>query len=296
MPTLPPYETATPVAVQAEATASPVPTALPPTATATAIPPTPTPTVLPPTATATAIPPTPTPTASPPPATAAPTVAPPTSPPATPGPLPSGNLSTTQVAAILDRSVTAYPYRIEYQGVDQASGQNLQGSIAAESSGRMEVTVQQPVYGFPVTVDLIVITPTLYARVTGAPSLVLQPAGLQPGQWAKIAPDQDVLGLWDLVHAAANPTSLLMGLGFQGLLGPSTTGQPPFELIGTAQVGGVETNVYERQVTGANGTTTYRIFVGKADGRIYMMQAQDSVEATATMTYLQTLDIQAPIP
>ncbi len=128
------------------------------------------------------------------------------------------------------------------------------------------------------------------------PSDVLQGAGLQDGQWATIPRDQDALGLWSLADAAVDPVSLLLSLGFQSLLNPSTTDQTPFKLSGTEQVGGVETNVYERQATDQFGTSTYRVNASTADSRIYAMQAQGPITTTMTMAYDSTISIQAPIP
>jgi hypothetical protein len=233
--------------------------------------------------------------------TVQPTLAPPTpmltiTPPATAGPLPSGDLSDSQMSTIVTDSLAAYPWTMDFHAEDQAVSQAITGTVKAESSTRLEIDFEQPISGTPVIADLILITPTLYANVSGMPSDVLQAAGLQDGKWGKVAPTQDILGLWGIADAAAQPAYLIMGLGFQSLLVPSTTGQTPFKLSGTEQVNGVQTNVYERQVTDTSATFTYRVNVGTADSRIYEMQASGPVTSTITMAYDQSLNIQPPIP
>lgn len=273
-PTLPPYQTATPSTAGATATvtAPAYGTTVPATATSAPLAGTAQPTV------------------------AIPTAAPTTLPTATAGPLPSGDLTNVQMATILGDSLADYPWRMEFHSEAQSAGQAITGTVTANSTSRLEVAIEEPVAGTPVSIDLIVITPTLYAKVNGIPSSVLQAAGLQEGQWGKVSASQDVLGLSNIASAATNPLDLVLGLGFQDLLSPSPNDQTPFKLTGTEEVAGVETNVYTRQASGAIGETTYKVYVGTANSRIYMMQAQGPINATVNMTYDSTINVQAPIP
>jgi hypothetical protein len=271
-PTLPPYQTATPGRAEATATAPAYSTTISATATS-----------------------------APPPGTAEPTVAVPTTAPttlatATPGPLPSGDLTNNQMATVLGDSLADYPWRMEFHSKSQSAGQAITGTITANSTSRLEVAIEEPVAGTPVTIDLIVITPTLYAKVNGIPSSLLQAAGLQEDQWGKVPTSQDVLGVSNIASAASNPSDLVLGLGFQDLLSPSPSDQTPFKLTGTEEVAGVETNVYTRQASGSIGNTTYKVYVGTANSRIYMMQAEGPISATVNMTYDSSINVQAPIP
>jgi hypothetical protein len=259
-------------------------TATPAVATATAVPPTST--VPPTTAPVTETPEIPLPTL----------VVPTPVPPATAGPLPSGDLSDIQMASILNGSLADYPWRMNFHALGSAVDQVITGTITTQSSERLEMTIEEPVSGAPVIADIILITPTLYAKVSGFPSDVLQAAGLQDNQWAKVAREQDVLGVWSLAYAAEVPGDLLLSFGFQSLLTLSTTDQTPLKLTGTEQVGGVQTNVYQRQVTDPTGTFTYQVDVGTANGRIYAMQAHGPITTTVTIVYDQSISIQAPIP
>jgi hypothetical protein len=228
-------------------------------------------------------------------ATAQPTVVLPAAPTVTAGPLPAGDLSNDQMITILAYSLVAYPYELGFHATNLAVSQTITGTIQVESASRLEITIQEPLTDTVAIVDVIVITPTVYAKVTGLPGQDMLAAGLLEGQWSKIDPSQDPLGLANLGLAAAQPAYLLLGLGFQEMLTASTTDQTPFKLAGTEEVGGAQTNVYERQTTSDVGTTSYRVAVDPADSRIYEMQAQGPIQATVTMSY-KPIDIQPPIP
>jgi hypothetical protein len=211
--------------------------------------------------------------------------------------LPGGDLTDTQMALILGESFSAYPWLLDFTVENLSTDTTVTGTLQAASASRVQATIDEPINSVPTMVDVIVISPTLYLKVSGLPDEVLGVVGLKADEWGQIESGQDSLGLARIALAAANPADLLAGIGYQNLLNQATPSTTPFKLTGTEQVGGVTANVYESQVTAAGATTTFRVVVGADNSRVYRMESEGPLQTTTTtVTYETSLDIQPPIP
>jgi len=237
-------------------------------------------------------------------ATTAPTSAPtPTrvAPTATPTPavraLPGGDLSEADMTKIFQASFAAYPWRMKQSVTSKDTQQTITGLIEAQSSTRVHMVTQAGIGGSMVTVESILITPTLYMKATGAPHEVLQQVGAQEGKWLKVPEGSPLAGFAELAYLAANPMELLAKIGFQNLIKQLNPNQKPHKLVGTESVGNALTNVYELKVGSGDSAITYRVSVGSSDGRIYKM-VSDSARQTATtiVEYDPSINIHPPIP
>ncbi len=208
-----------------------------------------------------------------------------------------GDLTGAEMSAILQNSFTAYPWQLQFTSTNVTTSETVSGTVKAQSPDRVETVIEQPIQSSPAVADIIVISPTLYVKVTGVPALALETIGLQPGQWAKIAPGQDSLNLTGLALAAANPSQLLGDMGYQGLLSVPNPSEQVFTLTGTEDVNGVQANVYEYQSGSGTGSTTFQVAVGVDDGRVYRVQSEGPQQTSSTtVTYDSSLSIEAPIP
>lgn len=238
------------------------------------------------------------PTVAPEPTTALPpTVVPlPTAAPITPtsaaSVLPSGDLSDNEMTKIFTSSFSAYPWRMRQTVLTKSINVTITGLVEAQSKTQAHTIANQPIGATTATIETVVISPTIYAKVTGIPSAQLKAFGVTEGQWTKTIPPDFKAVVYDLAVSAADPTQLLKNLGFQELMAKANADQKGYKLVGTEQVNGIATNVYEIKL----GTVTYRTSVGR-DGRIYKMQS-DSPTRTATtiVEYDPSIRITAPIP
>jgi hypothetical protein len=211
--------------------------------------------------------------------------------------LPSGDLSDSQMSLILGESFSAYPWQMDYTVHNVSTGTTITGTMQAESATRVESTLNEPIESMPAIIDAIVISPTVYVKITGVPDVILEVIGLKANEWGEISAAQDTLGLTNLALAAANPADLLAGIGYENLLSQATPTATPFKLVGTEEVSGALANVYESQTTTAGGTTTFKVVVGVDNSRVYRMESQGPQQTTTTtVSYPASLDIQAPIP
>jgi hypothetical protein len=221
----------------------------------------------------------------------------PTLAPASPaGVLPSGDLTEADLAKILQDSFTAYPWRMNLTTTG-TTGTTTTGTIEAQSPDRVETSIEQPVDSSQAMIDIIIISPTLYVKVTGLPEALLQTLGLKDGQWAQMSATQDTLGLAKIALAAASPAQLLNSLGYQGLFNQPNPSEQVFAPVGTEEVNGVQTNAYEAQASSGGTATTTRVNIGVDDGRVYRIESQGlNQTVTTTMEYDSSISIQAPIP
>lgn len=211
--------------------------------------------------------------------------------------VPSGNLTDNQMALILGESFSAYPWQLDFTVENLSTNTTISGTLEAQSPTQVQATLSEPIETMPAMVDIIVISPTLYLKVSGLPDSVLSVIGLKADEWGQLNAAQDTLGVANLALAVANPAELLAGIGYENLLNGANTSATPFELVGTEQVAGVTANVYQSQVTAAGATTTYKVVIGVDDSRVYRMESQGPLQTTSTtVTYLSSLNIQAPIP
>jgi hypothetical protein len=197
--------------------------------------------------------------------------------------LPGGDLSEADMTKIFQASLAAYPLRMKQSVTSKDSQQTITGLIEAQSSTRVHMVTQTDIDGSMVTVESILITPTLYMKATGAPPQVLQQVGAQEGKWLKVPEDSPLAGF--------------AKIGFQNLIKQLDLNQKPHKLVGTESVGNALTNVYELKVGSGDSAITYRVSVGSSDGRIYKM-VSDSARQTATtiVEYDPSINIQPPIP
>jgi hypothetical protein len=215
----------------------------------------------------------------------------------TTGVIPGGNLTNADMAKILEDSFTAYPWLLQFDVTNTGATEPFTGTIKAQSSVRVQTTIQQTVNSYQVMIDTVVISPTLYLKATDLPASVLQAVGMTPDQWVKITASQDTLNLAHIALAVADPAQLLANIGYQNLLNQANPSEKLYTLIGTERVEDVLTNVYELQVTSGNTTTTFHVAVGVDDGRVYEIKSENTQQiATMTMQYNSTFTVEPPIP
>jgi hypothetical protein len=237
-------------------------------------------------------------------ATTAPTSAPtPTrvAPTATPAPaasaLPGGDLSEADMTKIFQDSFAAYPWRMKQSVTIKDTQQTITALIEAQSSTRVHMVTQADIGGSMVTIESILITPTLYMKATGAPPEFLREVGAQEGKWLKVPEGSPLAGFAQLAYLVANPMELAAKIGLQNRIDQLNPNQKPHKLVGTESVGNALTNMYESKVGSGDSPITYRVSVGSSDGRIYKMVSDSALRtATTTVEYDPSINIQPPIP
>jgi hypothetical protein len=203
-------------------------------------------------------------------------------------------MSAAEMRAIAQASFDAYPWRMKQSALAKSSAYTITNLVEAAGRVRVRVLQSSPNGNVIMSADIILITPTLYVKLTNAPPQELQAAGLTDGQWAKLAPGSAYTSLLYSVRNAADVIS------FIGI--PDTVDQnlKIFRVVGTEQVSGRAATVYEYN-TGdpsnpASGTT-YRTSMGIQDRRIYKM-VSDSTSQTisTTVEYDPGLKVEPPLP
>src|SRR5438067_11213599 len=124
-------------------------------------------------------------------ATSVPTVLPPPTPvPATPAaartatlppttaPAPAADQTATEMRAIAQASFDAYPWRLNQSALLKSSNYTITTLVEATGRGRFHAVQNSPLGNVVTTIDLVLITPTLYAKVTNYPPDQLQSTGL----------------------------------------------------------------------------------------------------------------------
>ena len=144
------------------------------------------------------------------------------------------------------------------------------------------------------TGDFILITPTLYVKLTNAPPDELRASGLSNGQWGKVPPGNAYSSYMYSALYAANPIHdvNIPDTGDQNL--------KIFRVVGTEQVSGKATTIYEYK-TGdpadpASGTTN-RMSIGIQDKRIYKVASDNASQMISSIfEYVPGLKVEPPIP
>ena len=229
-------------------------------------------------------------------AAAAPTLAPSPTPATASNAQLGGDLSVAEMGQMFRDSVTAYPWRWRESVTSKATQKSADSLIEAQSSTRAHTISQQPVGSNMVVLESILITPTLYMKVTGATPDVLAQFGAGDGQWVKVPPDSPLQAFAQTVYLAANPVELLASMGVLDALKQADPNARPYKSVGMETVNGVRTTVYEVVKGTGDAAATSRISVG-ADRRIYKMNG-DNARGTLTITveYDPSMNIQPPMP
>jgi len=221
------------------------------------------------------------------------TPVPPTLPPTT-TPAQAGDLSAAEMRAIAQASFDAYPWRMNQSALLKSSSYTL--TTLTEAAGRERVRILQnsPNGNVSVTGDFILITPTLYVKLTNAPPEELRASGLTNGQWGKVPPGNAYTSYMYSALYQANPISFvnIPDTGDQNL--------KIYRVVGTEQVSGKAATIYEYK-TGdpadpASGTTN-RISIGIQDKRIYKVVSDDTSQMVSSIVeYVPGLKVEPPIP
>jgi hypothetical protein len=238
--------------------------------------------------------PTTAPTVAPP--TTAPTVAAATQAPAAPSALSGGDLSEADMAKIFQTSFASYPWRMKETATAKSTNETVTGLVEAQSSTQVHLVSQQMIGSNNVILESILITPTLYMKATGAPAELLKQFGATEGQWLQVPQGSPLQAFAEMAYLAANPSQLLARIGFQDIMKKVGTDPKPYKLVGTEQVGGVQTNAYEVKVGSGDAAVTYHVSVGIGDGRIYKMVSDGSQHSsTIIVEYDPSINIQPPL-
>ena len=213
---------------------------------------------------------------------------------ATSAPAPAGDLSAAEMRAIVQASFGAYPWRMNQSALAKSSAYTITNLIEAAGPERVRVLQSSPSGNVLMTVDVILITPTVYAKPTNQPPALLQLAGLTNGQWGKVAPGNAYgdFSAEALRAASANDVVSIPDTGDQN--------QKIFKLVGTEELGGKTATIYEYKFgdpSGSSGTTTTRTSIGIQDKRIYKAVSEDAFQMISTIVeYVPSLKVEPPIP
>src|SRR5262249_47347118 len=115
--------------------------------------------------------------------------------------------------------------------------------------------------------EAVLISPTLYLKT---------PQGWQqernPGALASFS-------------QLANPTDFLKKMGFEQLVAESNKNGVIDKLVGTEQIGGVQTRVYQYEIHSSGINATYKYWLG-TDGKIYRMDSEsERLKSSTTIEF-----------
>lgn len=199
------------------------------------------------------------------------------------------DLTEEQILQIVRFSLAAFPWRLEQTVLEKGTGQTSTTVTEAQSSTRGYNQSVQILGGETITVESMRVDSTFYLKITGSPA---ETYGLVSGEWKEIPPDSPMAQLIDT--GAIDPAMIAetFSTDFASISGGSGTNKMVFTIIGSEDVNGVMTDIYESK--GAD--FTYRWWIG-SDGRFYKSTV-DIPQATRTILveYDPGINIQPPIP
>ncbi len=241
-----------------------VPTAAQAAAPTTASAPTaaPQPTAVPPTA----APPTEAPTAPP---TAAPE---PTAAPTTAAQHAAGDLTDDELVKALDTTFGTFPRRQRMTVTLKKDNSTSTAVAELESADRIHGSqeIREQMY------EAVVISPTVYLKT--------------PQGWQK-QNDPSLLQLFTLV---ANPGAFLKSSGFQELLAELKKNKTPYKQIGTEQIGGMQTQIYQYEVHSPAINATYTFWLG-SDGRFYKLESEsERIKSSTELEFDPSIKVEPP--
>src|SRR6185369_8253244 len=106
--------------------------------------------------------------------------------PPTTAPLPAGDLSANEMRTLAQASFNAYPWRSNQMALLKGSNYSITGVTEVAGPGLIHALQQTKQGDVVSTIEIVLITPTLFIKATNAPPQELQRAGLTNGQWAKL--------------------------------------------------------------------------------------------------------------
>ena len=199
------------------------------------------------------------------------------------------DLSEEEVLQIVRSSLAAFPWRLEQSVLVKATGQTITSLTEIQSSTRGYNRSDQTMSTETITIESILVDQILYVKMTGSPA---ETYGLVDGQWAEVPPDSPLTQFVDMSALDPAKVAEIFATDFASISGESGMDEMVFELVGSEDVNGVPTNIYESK----GETFTYRWWIG-ADQRFYKTTVERP-EATRTILveYDPSIDIQPPSP
>jgi hypothetical protein len=198
-------------------------------------------------------------------------------------------LSESEILQIVRSSLAGYPWRLDQSVLVKATQQTTTSRTDVQSSRRGYNQSVQTVGSETIIIESILIDSMLYLKITGSPA---ETYGLIDGQWAQVPPDSPLAQLADT--SAVDPAKIaeIFATDFASMRGESGADEMLFEVVGSEEVDGIPTTVYESK----GATFTYRWWIG-VDGRFYKTTV-NLPEATRTILieYDPGINIQPPIP
>jgi hypothetical protein len=196
--------------------------------------------------------------------------------------------------AIAQASLNAYPWRMNQSGLLKTTGFTVTSLVEAAGRERVHVLQNSPNGNVMATVDVILITPTLYVKPTNAPPDILRAAGLTNGQWGKLPPGSAYLSYRQSALNAAN------AIDFVGIPDTGDQNLKIFRVVGTEQVSGKAASIYEYQsgdLSVPTSITTNRTSIGIQDKRIYKAVSDNASQMISSMVeYVPGLKVEPPLP
>ena len=217
-----------------------------------------------------------TPPTSAPPQAAAPTSAPePTTAPTTaaqPAGGTTGDLTDEELVKGLDTTFATFPRRQRTTVTLKSSNTTSTAVAELESADRIHASIEMKGQVY----EAVVISPTVYIKT--------------PQGWLQ-QKDPSSLQLFSVI---ANPSVFLKSSGFQDLLAELKKNKTPYKLIGTEQMGGVETKIYQYEVHSPEINATYTFWLGP-DGRYYKLDSEsERIKSSTELEFDPSIKVAAP--
>lgn len=201
----------------------------------------------------------------------------------------ANELRQDDILNLVRASLSAFPWRLQQNVLVKQTGQAQTSLTEVQSSTRGYNRSVQTVGSEPITIESILIDSPLYLRITGSPA---ESYGLVAGQWTEIPPGSPLAQLADT--SAVDPARIaeIFAADFATVSGQGGVDELRFELVGSEDMDGTATNIYE-----AKGTSfTYRWWIG-TDGRFYKTVVDiPTATRTIVMEYDSSISIQPPSP
>lgn len=198
-------------------------------------------------------------------------------------------LNQEEILNIVRASLAAFPWRLEQNVLVKQTGQTQTSLTVVQSSTRGYNQSLQTLGSETITIESILIDSLLYLKISGSPA---ETYGLVDAQWTEIPPDSPLARLADT--SAIDPAKIaeIFAADFAAMSGQSRGEALLFALVGSEDVSGIFTNIYES----SGAIFTYRWWIDR-DGRFHKTLV-DIPQATRTilMEYDPSISIQPPIP
>jgi hypothetical protein len=184
----------------------------------------------------------------------------------------AGELTDEEVLKALNVTFASFPRRQRMTVTLKKDNSTSTAVAELESADRIHGSqeIRGQVY------EAVVISPTVYLKT--------------PQGWQK-QNDPSLLQLFTLV---ANPGAFLKSSGFQELLAELKKNKTPYKQIGTEQIGGMQTQIYQYEVHSPAINATYTFWLG-SDGRFYKLESEsERIKSSTELEFDPSIKVEPP--